>query len=423
MTLQGLPTYYRVDSQINSGGMAVVYQGIDRHSGEKVAIKKLHPHRTKNDSIIDLFRKEANHYLYLSHPNIVKLMNYIEDRDKGIFYLIMEYVNGTPLNAYLKQDDEMLIPLFCQILDAVDYLHNYKELDTDGILHLDIKPDNIMVLKNRQIKILDMGISAKLNDKEHNPEKRGTPAFMAPEQINLEELGRYTDIFALGVTLFNLVTGKLPFHGSNRNDTFKKICDDEPIPLITDFYPDANPDFQPIIERALQKKGSERYQTCKEFKEDLLKIKVSNTNNYSDNIKDMKKVTVGRDSSNTQVINDPKVSRYHLEIVFDDFGYAKLTDLHSTNGTFIRGKKIESGKKVDLDPEDIVRIGNTPLPWRTWGTDTTITDTKSKSKPPKPSGANWWDKWGKKTFQYAGRIALGIITMLITYYIFSKIRG
>ena len=419
MTLPGLPTNYRVDHLINSGGTAAVYCGVDRYFSpeKKVAIKKLFPERIKDDFIIDCFRKEANYYLHLSHPNIVKLTGYVEDMNKGIFYLIMEYVDGTPLDAYLAKtgpmNDKTLIPLFCQILDAIDYLHHF-EIEEE-ILHLDIKPGNIMVLKNRQIKILDMGISAKLNDKKRNPKKCGTPAFMAPEQINKEELGRYTDIFALGVTLFNLVTGELPFPGNSHTGIFEKICN-EPTPIITDFYSDANPDFQIIIERALQKKGIERYQTCKEFKEDLLKI--NNKQNYSENTKEMKTVTVGRDPSNTIVIdNDPFIGRNHLEIVFDNSGNVKLTDLFSRNGTLVNGKKIISGEEVCLSSTDIVKIGNTLLPWKNWkNSGTTTTDP---NLPPKP---NWWEKWGKTAFQYVWRIVLGIITMLITYYVFSLIR-
>jgi serine/threonine-protein kinase len=161
--------------------------------------------------------------------------------------------------------EETLIPMFCKILDTIAYLHQ------NGVIHLDIKPNNIMVLDNRDIKILDMGISAIINDKNSNPKKCGTPAFMAPEQINQDKLGFYTDIFALGVTLFNMVTCKLPFSGSSHTEIFEKICK-EPTPQVEDFIKSANPQFQKIIERALQKDGKNRYQTCEEFQMELLEI-------------------------------------------------------------------------------------------------------------------------------------------------------
>ncbi|MCL2040689.1 MAG: FHA domain-containing serine/threonine-protein kinase [Bacteroidales bacterium] len=412
--------HYHVDSLIESGGTAAVYRGVDLRSGYEVAIKALFPSRAKDDFIMERFREEANHYLYLSHPNIVKLVEFVEDRDK--FYLIMEFVNGTPLDVYLNtrtvpMSDETVIPLFCQILDTIDYLHQNE------ILHLDIKPGNIMVLKNWNIKILDMGISAKVNDKSNNLKKCGSPAFMAPEQINKEQLGRYTDIFALGVTFFNVITGKLPFSGVNHTDTFEKICNNA-TPVAADFYSDVNPKYQPIVERALQKRGSERYQSCKEFKEDLLKLskkEEKNTKNTKKvkNAKDMKIISIGRDINNDIVINDSFVGRQHLQMIFDDAGKATLIDLHTKNGTFVNGKRITSGEEVSLNSTDIVRIGNTTLPWKNYLPDQSIVKTDVKTQKVKKEKKPF--PWGK-IWQYVWRTALGLITMLITYYILSLIK-
>jgi len=260
--------YYHIDSLISSGGTAAVYRGIDRRSGREVAIKALFPSRAKDDFIMRRFREEANHYLYLAHPNITELVDFIEDKDK--FYLVMEFVDGMPLDVYLNtitgpMSEEVLIPMFCRILDTIAYLHQ------NGVIHLDIKPSNMMVLADNNIKILDMGISAIINDKENNLKKCGSPAFMAPEQINQGTLGFYTDVFALGVTLFNMITCQLPFSGSNHTEIFEKICKG-PTPRIENFYPEANPQFQKIIERTLQKEGKNRYQTCEEFQMDLLEM-------------------------------------------------------------------------------------------------------------------------------------------------------
>jgi serine/threonine-protein kinase len=269
MTLPKIPNYH-IDTLINSGGTATVYRGIDLRSGYEVAIKALFPSRAKDDFILQHFREEANHYLNLSrsNANITGLVDFVEDKDK--FYLIMEFVDGIPLDNYLNtitgpMSEEILIPMFCKILDTIAYLHQ------NSVIHLDIKPGNMMVLTDNNIKILDMGISAEINDKSNNLKKCGSPAFMAPEQINQGELGFYTDIFALGVTLFNMVTCKLPFSGNSHTEIFEKICK-EPTPRIEDFYEAANPQFQKIIERALQKDWKERYQTCEEFQMDLLEM-------------------------------------------------------------------------------------------------------------------------------------------------------
>jgi serine/threonine-protein kinase len=267
MTLPKIP-YYHIDSLLNEGGTAAVYRGIDLRSGYEVAIKALFTSRAKDDFIMQRFREEANHYLYLSHPNITRLVDFIDDNNK--FYLVMEFVNGVSLDNYLNtitgpMSEEILIPMFCKILDTIAYLHQ------NGVIHLDIKPGNIMVLGDKDIKILDMGISAIINNKNSSPKKCGTPAFMAPEQINQGELGFYTDIFALGITLFNMLTCKLPFSGSSHTEIFEKICK-EPTPRVKDFIEPVNTQFQKIIEQALQKDGKNRYQTCEEFQMDILAI-------------------------------------------------------------------------------------------------------------------------------------------------------
>ena len=265
MNLPQIP-YYKIIELINSGGTAAVYKAIDLRSGFMVAIKALFPSRAKDEFINQRFREEANHYLYLHHPNITKLVDFIEYQGK--YYIAMEYVNGVPLNVYLNTvtgplADERLKPLFVKILETVTYLHQ------NNILHLDIKPSNIMVLEDSSIKMLDMGISAKINDKSSNIKKCGSPAFMSPEQIKSQKIGRYTDIFALGITLFNMVTGKLPFTGTTHTEIFNKILSED-LPLITNFYPSANPSFQRIIEKSTAKNPIDRYQTCEELEMDII---------------------------------------------------------------------------------------------------------------------------------------------------------
>ena len=357
MTLPKIP-YYHVDSLISSGGTANVYLGVNANSGFPVAIKELFPNRAKDKFIMQRFREEANHYLYLSQNNehITKLVDFVEYEDK--FFLIMEFIDGKPLDDYINTgrspaiSEAVIIPMFCSILDTIDYLHQ------NNVLHLDIKPGNIMVVKESQIKILDMGISATLNDKTKNPKKCGTPAFMAPEQINQGELGRYTDIFALGITFFNLITGQLPFTGSTHTEIFEKICT-KPTPLATDFYAGVNPKFQAVIERALQKESCKRYQTCKEFKEAILKIeKVTPKNSKT---MPLKEITIGRDPDNKVVINDNFVSGKHLKINIYNAETVKITDLNSRNGTFVNGKRITG--EAYISAKDILKIGNTVLPW------------------------------------------------------------
>lgn len=265
MKLPNIP-YYHVDRLLSSGGTAAVYRGIDLRSGYVVAIKALFSTRAKDNYILEHFRSEANNYIYLSHPNLVKLVDFVENN--GRYYLIMEFIDGTPMDLYLNtvtgpMSEEVLVPMFMQVLSTVAYLHHQK------ILHLDIKPNNIMILNDRSIKVIDLGISAKITDR--NIKKAGTPPFMAPEQIKNHYPGFYTDIFALGVTLFNMVTGRLPFRGSATEILDQNCMSSRP--NILDFYPGANPKYQAIIERAMNPDKNIRYQTCEEMMVDMLNIK------------------------------------------------------------------------------------------------------------------------------------------------------
>ncbi|MDR1594874.1 MAG: serine/threonine protein kinase [Prevotellaceae bacterium] len=265
--------YYHIDRVINSGGTAVVYWGIDLRSGLPVAIKAIYPSRAGDQFILQRFREEANHYLYLSsHPNITKLVDFVEY--KGQFYLVMEYIEGMSLDEYQYKRtgplvEEVAIPMFLQILDTIGYLHD------NNLLHLDIKPGNIMVMHDCRIKILDMGISAKINDKSNNLKTCGTPAFMPPEQFEHGDLGTYTDIFALGVTLFSMLTNRLPFSGSHHIEIWQKIKESK-IPSARDFYPPLNPAFQPILEKAMHKNYWNRYQRCDELATELKQLTINN---------------------------------------------------------------------------------------------------------------------------------------------------
>lgn len=257
---------YHVDHLIAEGGTAAVYFGVDLRSGYPVAIKSLYPNRATNPYILRKFKEGANLYLYLAHPNLTRLVDFVIDGDK--YFIIMEYIEGDTLdhviNSLLRPlPSEKVISIFNQILSTIAYLHHH------GVLHLDIKPNNIMIKPDGTIKVIDMGISIHL--KEREIKAAGTPPFMSPEQQDGANLGFYTDIFSLGVTLFNVVTGQLPFSGS-ATDILKKNRESVR-PLVTRVTPYANPGFQPIIERAMNPNPALRYQTCEEMMMDLQELK------------------------------------------------------------------------------------------------------------------------------------------------------
>lgn len=370
-------SYYKVTRLIQEGGTSAVYEAFDLRSGNVVAVKALFSNMAKDDFMLKRFKEEANHYLLLSHANLPKLVDFVVNDDQ--MYLVMEYVNGIDMNKYLQAngplDEDMIIHFFTMILDTIGYLHK------QGILHLDIKPSNIMVTQNLGIKILDLGISAKVSEGETLKKKCGSPSFMAPEQTRGEKLDCYTDIYQIGVTLFNMVTGQLPYSGNSQQEIFDKVCN-APVPQLKDFSDTVNPSLQVVIDKSMQKNGADRYVSCEEFEDALLKslsativeeaaIDIPKKKMFEKkekkqfiekaNNNDMKIITVGRETNNDVVIPDSFVGRHHLQLIKDEAGAFFVRDLNSTNGTFVNGQRIQG--EVAVDEKDVIRIGITTLPW------------------------------------------------------------
>lgn len=434
--------YYDVTRLIQEGGTSAVYEAVDLRSGNVVAIKALFANKAKDEFMLKRFREEANHYLLLSHPNLPKLVDFIIN--DGQMYLVMEYVDGTDMNSFLRSngplDEDLTIHFFTMILDTIGYLHK------QGILHLDIKPSNIMVTENLGIKILDLGISAKVSEGETLKKKCGSPSFMAPEQIKGEKLDCYTDIYQIGVTLFNMVTGKLPFSGSTQKEIFDNICN-QPIPSIGDCTDLVNPAMQAVIEKSTQKEGANRYASCEEFENALMESlstpveekpkpkhkiernKETQEQTKEETINDMRIITVGRETGNDIVIPDSFVGRHHLQLIKDEAGAYFVRDLNSTNGTFVNGQRIQG--EMPIDEQDVIRIGNTTLPWISYfaafeKTDVVTENTKKRRRRKKTQEEiNAQKEKRKKALGGAGkwvlRTVLALGTSLLMMLVFRMI--
>lgn len=262
---------YILQKKLGEGGMGDVY--LARHSKVErtVAIKILHQNLFTNETIRNRFKNEANALIKLTHPNIIKIYDYVEQ--ETIACLIMEYFDGITLDDYINKLSGPIpaakaIRIFGQVLDAVQYAHDRN------ILHRDIKPGNIMVSRDgNQVRIMDFGI-AKLQDAvnlniTHANTQLGTPFYMSPEQVKGLPYTVQSDIYSLGVTLFEMITGKCPYSGiTNLFELQSKIVS-EPLPATDVYYPNVPAKVQTAIKIATDKTPFQRFINCLEFKKSL----------------------------------------------------------------------------------------------------------------------------------------------------------
>lgn len=263
---------YTVYKKIGEGGMGTVYLAEHTMLKRKSAIKILNPELADNSEIKERFHNEAITLSKLSHPNIVSLYDFIEYEGKLI--LIMEFAEGEPLDEILKRDRriepvEKCIKIFSKILNGFSYAHR------QGIVHRDIKPSNIMLTDDDGLKILDFGI-AKIMQSNNRVTKTGTRMgsiyYMSPEQVLGKDVDYRSDIYSLGVTLFEMLTGKLPFGDLNSEYEIQTKIVQEPLPDILSLNLNVPPYIRNIISKATAKNPEERYTCCEDFHSDLNSI-------------------------------------------------------------------------------------------------------------------------------------------------------
>lgn len=248
------------------GGTAEVYRGYDHMVGYFFAVKRLRKELFGNDLVKSLFIEEANQYLYLEHPNIVQLRDFIMRDDA--YYLVMEFVEGKNLEQYMNSVTgammpEQAIPYMCAMLDAMSYAHGRE------VIHRDIKPSNIMITQNAQVKIIDFGIAVKKENLDTDIAMY-TPMYASPEQVTEgAPIDHRSDIYSLGVTFFQMLTKRTPYPPNTPSEELKEMVKKEPLPPLKDCIPWATPSLQVVLDRATHKKASERYASCADFKKAL----------------------------------------------------------------------------------------------------------------------------------------------------------
>jgi serine/threonine-protein kinase len=260
---------YEIVKELGRGAMGTVYLGKDPRINREVAIKTLRYEEIDADQITEVknrFFREAEAAGKLSHPNIVTIYDVGEDYD--IAYMAMELLDGLDLTKYCQKDNilppQEIIRIGSCVASALDYAH------ANGVVHRDIKPANIMILKNSEIKVMDFGIARVIgSSKTQTGAVLGTPSYMSPEQISGQRVDGRTDLFSLGVVLFELVTGEKPFTGESIATLMYNITSSPP-PSIKELSPQIPEKLITIVEKLLVKDVAARYQTGKALIDDLL---------------------------------------------------------------------------------------------------------------------------------------------------------
>ncbi|MDE3217374.1 MAG: protein kinase, partial [Gemmatimonadota bacterium] len=268
---------YHVLRKLGEGGMGQVYLAEHVKMGRKSAVKVMNPGMVHDADAISRFNREASNASRINHPNVAAVYDFGETGE-GLIYLAMEFVEGPPLTKLIEQQGA-LPPLRAadiarQAADALAVAHDM------GIVHRDLKPDNIMIAKNRDgtdlVKVVDFGIAKAADNEAQKVTKTGlvvgTPEYMSPEQLAGDKLDGRSDIYSLGLVAFNMLTGKLPFPSDSAQEAMIMRLTDKPKPLA-EMKPDVawTPEVQAVMDRALERDASLRYQTAAQFGRDLMR--------------------------------------------------------------------------------------------------------------------------------------------------------
>jgi serine/threonine-protein kinase len=261
---------YEVLSQIGEGGMATVYLGRHVTLGRKVAVKILHPHLSSSDKNRRRFEREARAIEHLHHPNILRIFDFSGHTVERC-YIVTEFVEGVTLRQVLE--DQGLIPsevaaiVGVQLSEALAYAHE------SGVVHRDIKPENIMIRQDGVVKLMDFGIARFLDETNITMTGAlvGSPAYMSPEQVLERNVGPVSDLFSLGTVLYQLVTGSLPFSGSNPSIILRNVIDGTKV-LVLECNPSVCPALADLVESLLSPDPRGRPTDAREAAEALRKV-------------------------------------------------------------------------------------------------------------------------------------------------------
>jgi serine/threonine-protein kinase len=261
-----LNSRYRLVEQIGSGGMGVIYKGIDLFLDRTVALKILRPSLTTNNAYLDRFRSEARNLAKLVHPNIVSIHDV--GNEGPTHYVAMEFIDGRDLRLIMRDVGtltvEHTLTIMTQVCAGIGFAHHFN------LFHTNIKPHNIMVTGDEIVKVIDFGMAQPLYEKSSGKGKAilATPSYFAPEQAKGLEPSPASDVYSIGVVMFQMLTGSLPYRGSSQKELAQAHIH-EHVPIVADIDPNIPVELSRIIYTAMSKDARDRYPTANELGEAL----------------------------------------------------------------------------------------------------------------------------------------------------------
>jgi serine/threonine-protein kinase len=259
---------YKIISKLGSGGMAVVYKAHELSLNRIVALKVLSSHLSENNEFIKRFEREARAAAKLNHPNIIQI--YAIGEEEGIHFFSMEYVKGKTLAEIIEEEKKLTydkaIPIIIQTAEALSEAHKH------GIVHRDMKPSNIMVNNNGTVKVTDFGIAYVSQETKLTKSGSiiGTPEYLSPEQCEAKTIDNRSDIYSLGVTFYELLSGKTPYKADTPVSMLLEIVKGN-FPPLNEVNPDIPEFIQKIVEKMMQTKPEDRFNNANELIESLKK--------------------------------------------------------------------------------------------------------------------------------------------------------
>ncbi len=308
---------YRIVRKLGSGGMATVYLAEDQELGRRVAIKILNERHANDDQFVERFRREAKNAAGLSHPNVVSI--YDRGEAEGTYYIAMEHLGGRNLKELISARGpapvHTAVEVGRQVLAALAHAHKNE------VVHRDIKPHNIMVDDDRRVKVTDFGIArAGASQMTEAGSIVGTAQYLSPEQARGTAVDRRSDLYSVGVVLYELLTGKVPFTGDSPVEIAMKHLSDTP-PAPSELQPGVPKELDLVVMRALAKDPERRYQSAEEMDADLERI-ARGLGVSSETEEAATQIIAGANAMPTQISHAPTIARtggYPVEPVYYDY--------------------------------------------------------------------------------------------------------